>query len=81
MPSSRSPHAGRGDHLVEYLGALDDDALVDLLDARPELASPPPPTVEVLASRLRLPAATPAQRAQLEAAGDTLAGKTLRPCT
>ena len=69
MPSSRSPHAGRGDHLVEYLGALDDDALVDLLDARPELASPPPPTVEVLASRLRLPAATARALDRVDAAG------------
>lgn len=35
---------------------------------------------ETSAFTLRLPAATPAQRAQLQAAGDALVGKTLRPC-
>src|SRR5699024_9100315 len=61
MPTPRATprHATSGEpEFPAWLAGLSDDALVRLLELRPDVATPPPATVDVLASRLRLPAST-----------------------
>jgi len=60
-PSPRpatGPRHGAPGGFVEWLAGLDDDALVRLCVLRPDVAAPPPASVEVLASRLRSPSST-----------------------
>lgn len=60
MTSSRAtsrPTAGEPD-FPAWLAGLSDDALVQVCELRPDVATPPPSSVDVLASRLRLPAST-----------------------
>ncbi|GAA1702669.1 helicase-associated domain-containing protein [Fodinicola feengrottensis] len=47
-----SQHPSRQRGLADHLRALDDSALVELLRARPDLATPLPPDLSVLASRV-----------------------------
>lgn len=47
-----SQHPSRHRGLADYLRALDDRALVELLRVRPDLATPLPPDLSVLASRV-----------------------------
>ncbi|HMT49609.1 helicase-associated domain-containing protein [uncultured Dietzia sp.] len=61
MPTSSSTprNAARGEpDFPAWLAALSDDALVRLCELRPDVANPPPASLDVLASRLRLPAST-----------------------
>ena len=55
--TSRSTTGGEPD-FPAWLAGLSDDALVQLCEARPDVATPPPASLDVLASRLRLPAST-----------------------
>ncbi|KAA0916914.1 helicase-associated domain-containing protein [Dietzia sp. ANT_WB102] len=41
-----------------WLAGLSDDSLVRVCELRPDVATPPPASIDVLASRLRLPAST-----------------------
>lgn len=50
------PGTGADPDFPAWLAALPDDALVRLCELRPDVAAPPPTSIEVLASRLRLPA-------------------------
>lgn len=52
------PGSGGDPDFTDRLAALPDDALVQLCGLRPDVAAPPPTTIDVLASRLRLPAST-----------------------
>ena len=61
MPTSRAtsrPTAGGEPDFPAWLAGLSDDSLVRLCEQRPDVATPPPATLDVLASRLRLPAST-----------------------
>ncbi|EFV93220.1 hypothetical protein ES5_02009, partial [Dietzia cinnamea P4] len=71
MPSSRATSRGatsrgaasRGatadaPDFPAWLAGLSDDALVRVCELRPDVATPPPASLDVLASRLRLPAST-----------------------
>lgn len=61
MPTSRAtsrPTAGGEPDFPAWLAGLSDDALVRVCELRPDVATPPPSSVDVLASRLRLPAST-----------------------
>lgn len=71
MPSSRASSrrvaprsagspgaAGDEPDFPAWLAGLSDDALVRVCELRPDVATPPPASVDVLASRLRLPAST-----------------------
>ncbi|MET3859125.1 hypothetical protein ABIE38_000022 [Dietzia sp. 2505] len=61
MPTSRTtprhPTSGEPD-FPAWLAGLSDDTLVRLCELRADVASPPPASLGVLASRLRLPAST-----------------------
>ena len=50
--------AGDAPDFPAWLAGLSDDALVRVCEWRPDVATPPPASVDVLASRLRLPAST-----------------------
>ena len=61
MPTSRAtsrPATGGVPDFPAWLAGLSDDSLVRLCEQRPDVATPPPATLDVLASRLRLPAST-----------------------
>lgn len=61
MTSSRAtsrPTAGGEPDFPAWLAGLSDDALVRVCELRPDVATPPPSSLDVLASRLRLPAST-----------------------
>lgn len=61
MPTSRAssrPAAGGEPDFPAWLAGSSDDSLVRLCERRPDVATPPPATLDVLASRLRLPAST-----------------------
>ena len=61
MSTSRATprHAASGEpDFPAWLAGLSDDALVRLCELRPDVANPPPSSLDVLASRLRLPAST-----------------------
>lgn len=61
MPTPRATprHASGGEpDFPAWLADLSDDALVRLCELRPDVATPPPASLEVFASRLRLPAST-----------------------
>ncbi|UVE94968.1 helicase-associated domain-containing protein [Dietzia sp. B32] len=71
MPSSRATSrratsrsagspgaAGVEPDFPAWLAGLSDDELVRVCEARPDVATPPPASLDVLASRLRLPAST-----------------------
>ena len=61
MPTPRAtprPATGGVPDFPEWLAGLSDDTLVRLCELRPDVATPPPATLDVLASRLRLPAST-----------------------
>lgn len=66
MPSPRSTSrgaasrraAGSEPDFPAWLSGLSDDALVRVCELRPDVATPAPASVDVLASRLRLPAST-----------------------
>lgn len=61
MPTTRAtsrPSTGGGTEFPAWLASLSDDALVRLCELRPDVATPPPASLGVLASRLRLPAST-----------------------
>lgn len=59
MSTTRAPSRtgpGGDPDFPAWLAGLSDDELVLLCERRPDVAAPPPTSVEVLASRLRLPA-------------------------
>lgn len=61
MTTSRAtsrPTAGGEPDFPAWLAGLPDDALVRVCELRPDVATPPPASLDVLASRLRLPAST-----------------------
>ena len=61
MTSSRAtsrPTTGGEPDFPAWLAGLSDDALVRVCELRPDVATPPPSSLDVLASRLRLPAST-----------------------
>lgn len=61
MPSSRATSRGATADAPDFpawLAGLSDDALVRVCELRPDVATPPPASLDVLASRLRLPAST-----------------------
>lgn len=61
MPSSRATSRGAAADAPDFpawLAGLSDDALVRVCELRPDVATPPPASLDVLASRLRLPAST-----------------------
>ena len=61
MTTSRAtsrPAAGGEPDFPAWLAGLADDALVRVCELRPDVATPPPASLDVLASRLRLPAST-----------------------
>ena len=57
-PATSRRAAGGEPDFPTWLAGLSDDALVRLCELRPDVATPPPATLGVLASRLRLPAST-----------------------
>lgn len=57
-PTTSRRAAGGEPDFPAWLAGLSDDALVRLCELRPDVATPPPATLGVLASRLRLPAST-----------------------
>ena len=58
-PRSTPRHAPGGEpDFPAWLAGLSDDALVRVCELRPDVAAPPPASLHVLASRLRLPAST-----------------------
>ena len=52
------PAAADAPDFPAWLAGLPDDSLVRVCELRPDVATPPPASLEVLASRLRLPAST-----------------------
>lgn len=61
MPNTRATsrhNTGGEPDFPAWLASLSDDALVQLCELRPDVATPPPASLGVLASRLRLPAST-----------------------
>lgn len=56
-PASSSATGGEPD-FTAWLADLSDHTLVRLCESRPDVATPPPASLRVLASRLRLPAST-----------------------
>ncbi len=56
--ASSRPAAGAEPDFPSWLAGLSDDSLVRVCELRPDVATPPPASLDVLASRLRLPAST-----------------------
>ena len=57
-PTASRRAAGHEPDFPAWLAGLSDDDLVRVCELRPDVATPPPATLGVLASRLRLPAST-----------------------